>query len=1088
VAESGGIVTILFTDVVNSTELLGRLGDDRAESLRRSHFTALRDVIAEHGGTEVKTMGDGFMVVFASAVDAARCAVSMQQAVSHESVELRIGLHVGEPMREGGDYFGTPVVVASRLCDAAGGGQILTSDLVHALVGSRGELQFHDAGFLALKGLEEPVAAWEVDWQLAEGEQISLPTQLSAGERLPFVGRDELLDDLKIQWKKAQGGHRALVMLAGEPGIGKTRLAAEFAQHAHQDGAIVLFGHADEETLLPYQPFVEAFHHVVRETPVEKLHSLLGPHAAELGRLLPSLHDRLPGLPEPMRSEPESERFRLFEAATDLVASLAATAPVVLVLDDLHWADKPTLLLLHHLFRAPTDLGLLVVGTYRDTDLDRRHPLAETLADLRRLVQFERVAVGGLREADLTRFIDLLTGKEPPLDFARAVHDQTEGNPFFIGEVLRHLIESGAVSVLDGEWVPTVELEELGIPEGVKEVIGRRLTRLSDDANTALAVAAVAGRDFDLDVMERVTELGEDAVLAALDEAVSARLVVELPGPISRFHFAHALVRETLYDELTTARRVRMHRRIAQTIEGLHGDDPEPPLAQLAYHWFEAASAGDVDKAVDYSRRAGKQALCQLASEEAVGHFENALQALDLSDTDDLGARCDVLIDLADARDHTGETSLAKSTYQQAIELARKLDDPHRFAWAAMGFAGNFDVGAMHRDIVSLLDEADRRFGALETGARSRALSRLSMEFYFAEDRSRLRPLASGALDMARRVGDRAAEGFALNMVFALHDGLDQVETRLELTREALRIGRETNDANVEHWGRTFHGFALLEVGDVAAFEREVEAGEALNATVRLPSIAWYPSLWRAALASMRGDLAEFERCSIEALMLGQAAEDPVSLQMFGVQIYALRREQGRLSEVEPTIRGMVDEFPAIPAWRMGLALLLAEEARDVEAGEQLDVCGIHRFADQPDDANWPTTMALVADTAFLIGAADHAAVAYELFAPYAHRFIAIGQCADWYGSVARCLGELAATCGRLEEAVSHFEHGIAADENRGGLRMAIRGKWGLAHTLLRRDGPGDRDRAAELVAEALPTADRLGLVVLAERLRGLGQ
>ncbi|HZN15837.1 MAG TPA: AAA family ATPase, partial [Acidimicrobiales bacterium] len=924
----GGIVTILFTDAVNSTELLGRLGDEQAEVLRKSHFSALRDVIGENGGHEVKSMGDGLMVVFASAVDAARCAVAIQRSTTAKGIEVRVGLHVGEPIRDEDDYFGTPVVVARRLCDAAAGGQILTSDLVHALVGTREEFTFHDAGFLALKGIAEPVAAWEVGWERPGTAGLPLPSALTAGERLPFVGRDALVDELRLQWKKAKDGHRALVMLAGEPGIGKTRLAAEFARLVHADGAQVLFGHSDEETLLPYQPFVEAFHHVVRHAAIDDLRALVADNGAELGRLLPALRERLEGLPEPMRSEPESERFRLFEAATDFTVALAASAPMVLVLDDLHWADKPTLLLLHHLFRAPTDMGLLVVGTYRDTDLDRRHPLSETLADLRRLVQFERVAVGGLHEDDLTEFIDLVTGQEPPPDFARVILDQTEGNPFFIGEVLRHLIESGAVSVVDGEWVPTVSIEQLGIPEGVKEVIGRRVSRLSDEANVALAAAAVAGRDFDLDVLEQVTELDEDRLLTAIDEAVTARLVVEVSGPTTRFHFAHALVRETLYDELTTARRVRMHRRIAQSLEALHGDDAEPPLAQLAYHWLESASAGDVDKAVNYATRAGKRAIAHLAYEEATGHFERALQALDLLDVDQAGTRCDALIDLADAHSRVGDKTGARATYQRAIDLARSLGDPQRFAWAAVGFAGDFEVGMMHPELVVLLDEARHMYGDVDSGDHARVLSRLSMEYYFAEDRGRLSVLAAGGLDMARRVGDRAAEGYALNMVFALHDGMDHVETRLELTSDALRIGQETNDANVEHWGRLFHGFALLEIGDLPAFERLVEEEEAFNATVRLPGIAWYAPLWRAALASMRGDLVESERLAIEALTLGQAAEDPVSLQMFGVQFYAIRREQGRTEEVEPSVRGMIESFPAIPAWRTGLALLLAEQGR----------------------------------------------------------------------------------------------------------------------------------------------------------------
>jgi tetratricopeptide (TPR) repeat protein len=1084
VTESGGIVTILFTDVVDSTEALSRLGDVRAEELRRSHFKNVRDVIAEHGGREIKTMGDGFMVVFASAVDAIHCAVGMQEAVSKE-VGLRVGIHVGEPMREGDDYFGTPVVVASRLCGAAAGGQILTSDLVHALVGTRGEFTFHDAGFMALKGLEDPVAAWEIGWERPSSEALPLPAQLTAGERLPFVGRDDLIDELRLQWKKARDGHRALVMLAGEPGIGKTRLAVEFARECHDDGAITLFGHADEATLLPYQPFVEALHHVVRTAPTETLTDLVGANAVELSRLLPSLRDRLPGIAEPMRSDPDSERYRLFEAATELLAHLAQRAPIVLILDDLHWADRPSLLLLHHLFRSPTDMGVLVIGTYRDTDLDRRHPLAETLADLRRLVQFERMPVGGLGEDDLNRFIDLVTGREPPPGFARAVQDQTEGNPFFIGEVLRHLVESGAVSVVDGEWVPTVALEQLGIPEGVTEVIGRRLSRLSDDTNTALAVAAVAGRDFDLDLIERVTEFGEDRLLSAIEEAVTARLVVEVPSAANRFHFSHALVRETLYDELTTARRVRMHRRLGQALEALHEPDVEPVLSQLAYHWFESASAGDVDRAVDFCRRAGNRALGQLAYEEAAGHYERALQALDLTDTGNPATRCDLLLAVGDAQLRAGNTAESRSSYRTALELAASLDDADRFALAALGVAGPWEVGVSKSDVIAMLEDASRRLGDADSAVHARVLTRISMEQYFG-DRGSVQAIARRALEMARRIEDKAVIGYALNAAFALADAIDNLEERLALTTEAVQIGLETNDADVEHWARTFRGFALLEWGDVAEFEREITRAEALNAKVRLPGIAWFLPMWRAMLATAQGRIADGEALAIEAITIAQQSEDLTPLQMFGVQLFAIRAEQGRLAEVESSIRSMVDEFPTIPAWRLGLALLLAENGQHDECRAELAVVCADGVAGIDHDANWTTSMALLAFTSFFVGVADYATEAYELLAPFEHRFVTIGQCADWYGSIARPLGELAAVAGDFDRAIRHFEYAIEADGSRGAARMEIRGSWELATVLLRRNGPGDRDRALRVIDDVLPRAESLGLTVVASRLRGL--
>ncbi|MBA3652645.1 MAG: AAA family ATPase [Actinobacteria bacterium] len=1080
--ESGGIVTILFTDVVNSTEALTRLGDVRAEELRRLHFNDLREVIAGCGGREVKTLGDGFMVVFNSAVDAMHCAVGMQHATTGHKIDLRIGVHVGEPIQEGDDYFGTPVVVASRLCDRADPGQILTSDLIRALVGSRSEFAFKDVGPLALKGIESEVAACEVLWEPPVSQVFPLPAQLAGGERTPFVGRQDLLEELRLQWKEARDGHRALAALGGEPGIGKTRLAVEFAGRCYADGAIVLFGHADEEALLPYQPFVEALQHVVASAPADLLMALVAANGSELGRLLPTLRDRVADLAPPMRSDAESERFRLFDAAVHLITSLAAQVPVVLILDDLQWADRPTLLLLQHLFRSPTDAGVLVICTYRDTDLTPRHPLTETFADLRRVVRFERLSVGGLGEHDLEEFIDQVTGHEPAPAFTRALRDQTEGNPFYIGEVLRHLVESAGP--LDVDHDSTAIVDGLGIPESVSEVIGRRLGRLSPDTNAVLIAGAVVGREFDLDVIERVTELGEDRVLEAIDEGLASRLVVEVPGSLTSYRFSHALVRETLYGAMSTARQVRMHRRVAEALEELHAGHLDSVLSQLAHHWLCSRTAGDIDRAVDYSRRAADAAMSQLAYEETVGHCERALEALEQSPAKNPTLRCDLLLALADAQRRAGNIVTGRSTYAAAIEAARPLD-AERFAQAVLGYAHDGEIGTRDLEVIRLLEEASRRFGDTDGAEHALVLSRLSTAYYFY-DRDKMSDAADKSLEMARRVGDRTAIGFALNAVFALSDGLENVERRIELSSESLRIGREINHAGVEHFARTLRCFALLERGDIDEFEAEVANAEALAAKVRLPALAWHAPLWRATLAAARGDLAGLERWSFQALELGQRAHAPAALQTFGIQQFVLRREQGSLGEVEGAVREMAEKYPLLPAWRLCLIVVLAEDGRAEEARVELDEVGAHGFRDYAYDANWPTAMGLIADAVFLTDARQHADAAFELLRPFEDRFVAVGQCAEWYGSISRLLGNLSSVMGEYERAIAYFERGIDADGLRGAVRMAIRGQWALAHTLLRRDGDGDTHRAAQIVADALPRADALGLIVLADRMRAL--
>jgi tetratricopeptide (TPR) repeat protein len=1022
-------------------------------------------------------------ITFASAMDAVHAAIARQREASPDAPP-RIGIHVGES--PSGAEAGATSDVARQLSEAAEPGRILVSDLVHALVGSRGDFVFQDAGYFAVNGLADPLAAWEVTWREATSVTLPLPAALSANERLPFVGRETLFADLRSKWAAAAGGGQALVMLAGEPGIGKTRLASECARELHDAGAVVIFGHADEETLLPYQPFVEAFHHVIRSVDGVELRTLVGDNGAELARLLPGLHEYLPELPAPNQAEQESDRLRLFEAVTDFLTALSARGPVVLVLDDLHWADKPTLLLLHHLFGAPLDFGLLVIGTYRDTDLDRRHPLADTLADLRRLVQFERLAVGGLAEDDLLKFLSLLAGQEAPAELARSIHAQTEGNPFYISEVLRNFVESGAVGVVDGEWVAKVNVDQLGIPEGVKEVIGRRVTRLSDDANAALAVAAVVGRDFDLDVVARVTEFDDERLLDAIEEAVTARLIVELPDHVGRFHFAHALVRETLCDELTTARRVRMHRRIALAIEQLHGNDPEPPLAQLAFHYLEAAQSGDATKSVEYAREAGRRALDQFAYEEAAEYFERALQALDLSDTDDLVTRGALLVERGQARDASGDRGGARSDYEGAAAVARELGDEVLLARAALGWAGPFTTGTMDKAIVALLEEALAALPSDDSSARAQVMCRLSFELYWGGDRERMRELATTALDIARRLDDQRTLGAVLNVAALLYDGFAQGERRLELSQEAVRAAEAAHDGSTAHLARSFATWAQLELGDRAGWDRTVAEGSAKARELRLPRMLWYVPLWQATAALMAGEIAQAEQLAMETLQLGQAADDLGAMQIFGVQMFSIRREQGRLAEFDALVRNMIDDFPAVPAWQGALALLLAELHHDEEAIAYLDILCADGLARVPRDNAWAASITLVGEASYLVNSAEHAAPVYDVLREFGHRFVSVGQ-AECYGSVQRILGQAAAACGRSDDAVVHFEQGIDADLGMGGVRSALRGRAGLVGALLDRDGPGDAARAAQLITDGVPHAERLGLVSIAERLRERG-
>jgi class 3 adenylate cyclase len=589
-------VTVLFTDLVGSTELLSSLGEAAFDALRRVHFGALRDAIDHHGGEEIKTLGDGMLTVFGSAADAVNCAVAMQQAVDRRiprgaaPLAIRIGLALGDVTFEENDVFGIPVVEAARLVAAARAGQILVTALVRAVGGGRSGATFTDLGPLSLKGLPEPVPTCEVAWEPHAEPALPLPALLTDVGPI-FVGRDGDLQRLAQLWKEAAAGERRVALLAGEPGVGKTRLAAELAGRAHAEGAALLAGRCDEDLGVPYQPFVEALRHFVDHTPADQLSGRVGRYGGELVRLVPELAEVLPGVPPPLRSDPETERYRLFDAVAGWLVALSAEQPVLLVIDDLQWAAKPTLLLFRHVARSAEPMQLLIVGTYRDTELGHDHPLVEVLADLRRQSGVERFSLQGLDEPGVVAYVEHAAGRalgDEELLLARTIHEETEGNPFFVREVLRHLAETGAVEQREEGWATRLPVEELGIPEGVREVVGRRLARLSDAALPVLRMAAVAGAEFEVPVLRAAGDLDEEDVIAALEEAGAARLVIETPG--GRYRFSHALVRHTLYDGLSTARRPVLHRRVAEAIEAAHAGRLDDYLPALALHYSRACA------------------------------------------------------------------------------------------------------------------------------------------------------------------------------------------------------------------------------------------------------------------------------------------------------------------------------------------------------------------------------------------------------------------------------------------------------------------------------------------------------------------
>jgi len=1076
-------VTVVFTDLVGSTELASRIGHDAYEELRTAHFGALRSAAIKHNGIEIKSTGDGLMLSFGSAADAIACAIAIQQAADVQArgnggqLQIRVGASSGEATRADNDLYGPPVVEASRLCAAASAGQILVSDLVRGLARGRGH-KFSGTRELALKGLPEAVPACEVAWQPLQAHP--LPPKLASASRFGLFGRASEQAVLAQCWEAAKQGKRQTVLIAGEPGIGKTRLAVEAARIAHAENAVVLFGSCDEDINLGYRPFVEALRHYVVHASDEALAAHVREHKGELVRMVPDLADRVSELPKPQAAEAETERYLMFEAATGILGAASRQNPVLLVLDDLQWAGAPNLLLLKHIARSPAPMRLLIIGTYRDVELSRVHPLTALLADLRRETEVERIALRGLDDEGVAALMSAAAGHEldgAGIALAHTIRRETEGSPLFVGEILRNLTESGVLFREAERWTYHGEIASLGIPEGVKEAIGRRLSRLSEQTNKVLSLASVIGREFDLVVLSRIVEISEDAILDAIDEANSAALVREVPGETDRYAFRHVLMRATLYEELSASRRARIHRRVGEALEEIAGAKPGGRINELAHHWLSATKVSDGAKAVMYARQAGDRALAGLAFEAAAGYYEQAFSALEPLDSAGEQLQCDLLIALGDAQRRAGNPGY-RETVAKAAEIARRLRDSQRFALAVLGShrPGGMYASAtlVDQNLIALDEEALTALGEADSVLRTRLLAQLSVELVFTPQRDRRHELSRQAVAIARRLDDKIALAHALNIrIFAVHDPTTLGE-RHALSAE-LDVVAEQLGGNELRWQAAYHlAGALLESGDVDSAERMIARMEELAAMLRQPYFVWWAGVARAMTAILRA-APDAEQQAFAGFQVGTASGQPDAKSVFGAQLSEIRRIQGRYGELLDAILANVEAQPHIPAWRASLAWLYCETDRPDEARKQLHVLAGDGFA-IPLHWTWSSSMLILAEVCADLRDGKSAILLYPRLKPLAGQIGTIVNIVLCYGSLAYPCGLLASALELWDEAEHHFTQALAINERIAARAFLVRTRRGFARMLLDRGRPGDAVRARDLIAAASLEAAQFGM------------
>jgi len=895
-----------------------------------------------------------------------------------------------------------------------------------------------------------------------------------------FVGREQEMRRLRGAFEDAVAGRGRLVVLVGEPGIGKTTAAELLASYATRRRSLVLTGRAFEREGAPaFWPWIQILRGYVAGRDTARLESELGSGAMYVAHLVPEIREAIPELPQLPESMTEESRFKLFDACVAFLKRASAAQPLVLFLDDLHWADKPSLLLLQFLTRELGGARILVVGAYRDVDVQPGRPLGDVLPELRRERVFERILLRGLPEDDVRALVIARAGAGVPEAFVRSISRETEGNPFFIEETLRHLVEEGVIARTEGRWTSRISPEAIGLPEGVRDVVGRRLARLSELCRRILTVASVLGREFDPRALERVADLEPVRVRELLDEARAARIVGEADGD-RRERFTHALIRETLYASIGAAERVRLHQAIGDVLERLYAEDPEPHLSELAYHFCEAAPAGGIERAVEYATLAAKRADRMLAYEEAAAFYERAVRALETKSPFDEQEGCELLLALGTALWRSGEIPRAKVELLRACEVAESCGRGEILARAALLYSGDeFATWFAFQgdpEQTPLLERALRMLPPEDSGLRAHLMGALAGSLAYSEHQERWTSLIDEAAAMAERVGDRRVLGTVLTVRLTARWGADDLETIRGQCGTVIRIAEELRDDRLAVYASFLKALVACEIGDLDAALSA--AGEADRAVVRLrePHFAFVASATRSAVILAGSDARSAAAAIHRMFELGGAdRENTLVFNTFMGQRLCLLWQQGELAAFEAFIneylRSSMIPRQQIPLYRLLFSTVAAESGRLDEA-RQIFETNAPDFSELHNDTLRLGIFVMSARIAERLGDVERASALYELLLPHADRCVVmVGYLI--FPSVARFLGLAAKTLGRFDDAIAHFESAERLERQMPPWLPET--QYDHARTLVLRDRRGDREKALALLGKALEGARAYG-------------
>ena len=878
----------------------------------------------------------------------------------------------------------------------------------------------------------------------------------------PFVGREQELADLASALEEAGAGRGSLVLLTGEPGIGKTRLLSELARIAAvRSSARVVTGRCWEEGgAPPYWPWTQVVRGVGGD--LEQLAAPVNPLGAAGGVV------------------PEGERIRLFDSVASYLSAAAAERPLVITLDDVHAADEPSLLLLRFVGQALAEARILLVASYREAE-SRVRERGEVFGELARAGR--RIPLRGLTSTDVETYVETATGSRPTPRVAARLHEITGGNPFFVEEIVSTMSPDATLERLDG----SAKDPFLRMPEEVRVLIRRRVAGLEREAISVLRLAAVIGREFDLHVLQQTSRLSPARLLDVLREAAAVGVIAEVSATPRRYAFAHELVRETLYDDLPPARRLELHERVGQLLQSVYGDDIDPHLSEIARHLYLAAPLGDPGQALESLVRAGDRARLLFAYEEAAVHYRRALELLALTAEGAGERRCDLLLRLGDSQWRSGDGAEARTTFEEAIEVSRRLGDAQLLARAALGYVtalggfllyARFEVGGTG---VGLLEEALAGLPPGDSPLRAHLLAHLALEMWSGNEPVEQRVAVSQeAIELARRLGDSEA------LVTALHARHWALTTpgmaleRLTHSEEMLRVAKETGNPEIDFLAHNARFHCFLELCDRRGMDAETQAMTEIAERLRQPFYRWHTVCLRTLRATLDGRFADAERLAGEALELGRLRRSEYATYVFRyAQMPAIFWAQGRLDELWPELEDHAERFPWIPRWREPTAA--AELGDEQMARRELAREGARGFADLPRDGLWLLHLCGLADAAVLVRDVDRAEQLYELLLPHADDN-AVSYTQQPFGPVALRLGKLAALLGRWQETDRHFATALARCELLGARAIHARVLLEHATALAARAEPADRRRLEAMLDEAAELADELDMPGLADR------